>query len=253
MLAFQRGELGTLVYRDGPETADGRVEEHYFQPPETWDDGTIAVLERLSDHDAVLDVGCGSGQYALWLQDNGVDVTAIDASPGAVITASERGVDDTRVMDMFDLAFDRDRFDAVCCLGTQLGLGGSIAGIRDLLADFARVTAPDGIAVVDSYDPTRLEPDVFGYRPDPREGVARRCFHLEYRGPSDAIDADDTTETDEPVEEGWEIGPTLQFLLCSPARLSDAAVGTPWRVTDVSRSDEQAHYRAVLRVRAGEP
>ncbi|WP_049928905.1 class I SAM-dependent methyltransferase [Halopiger goleimassiliensis] len=245
MLAFRRGDPGTLLYRDGPETGDGRVREHYFQPPEAWSDGTIAVLERLADRETVLDVGCGSGQYALWLQNRGVDVTAIDASPGAVRTATERGVDDARVMDMFDLAFDRDRFDAVCCLGTQLGLGGSLAGERDLLAAFARVTAPGGLAIVDNYDPTRLGPEFLGYRPDPREGLARRCFHLEYRRDGDAAEIDETDG-----EDAWEIGPTLQFLLCSPDRLRDATVGTPWRVTEVHRAEGDAHYRAVLRARS---
>ena len=43
--------------------------------------------------DAVLDLGCGTGEDALHLMQSGVRVTAIDSSPEMVRLASERGVD----------------------------------------------------------------------------------------------------------------------------------------------------------------
>lgn len=233
MLAFQRGTSGTLRYRDGADTQGGRVREFYFRSPSEWDDERIAALERLADHEQILDVGCGAGQHALWWQERGVDVTAIDASPNAVRTARERGLEDVLVGDMFDLPFETGAFGAVHCVGTQLGLGGSLAGIGDLLAEFARVTDGSAPAVVDNYDPTRLDRGFFGYRPDPREGIARRCFHFEFVGET----ADDG---------GREIGPTLHFLLCSPSRLREATIGTPWGLRSVQRTDDGAYYRAVL-------
>ncbi|WP_265109482.1 class I SAM-dependent methyltransferase [Halosolutus halophilus] len=241
VLAFQRGASGTLRYRDGADTQDGRVREFYFRPPAEWDDETIALLERLADHEPILDVGCGAGQHALWWQERGVDVTAIDASPGAVAAAGERGVEDLREMDMFDLEFDRNRFGAVHCVGTQLGLGGSLAGISDLLAEFARVTDGSALAVVDNYAPTRLDREFFGYRPDPREGVARRCFHFEFE--RETADGDRVRE----------VGSTLQFLLCSPDRLREATIGTPWGLRSVHRDDDGAYYRAVLDKRGSGP
>lgn len=233
LLAYRRDEPGRLLYRNGSETQDGRVREFYFQPPEEWPNGTIDLLERLADHEPILDIGCGAGQHALWWQDRGVDVTGIDASPAAVATARERGLEDAAVMDMFELGVDDDRFGAVHCVGTQLGLGRSLAGIEELLEAFARVTEANGVAVVDNYDPVELESGFFGYRPDPREGVAHRCFHFEF------------------VREGEDIrdrivGPTLQFLLCSPDRLREATAETPWQVVDVRRQREGSYYRAVL-------
>lgn len=41
----------------------------------------------------VLDLGCGTGEDALWLIGSGVRVTGIDASPEMVAAASRRGVD----------------------------------------------------------------------------------------------------------------------------------------------------------------
>ncbi|WP_224336312.1 hypothetical protein [Haloprofundus halobius] len=35
----------------------------------------------------------------------------------------------------------------------------------------------------------------------------------------------------------------------SPGRLADAVVGTPWRVADVRRRGDGAHYRVVLETR----
>jgi SAM-dependent methyltransferase len=44
-------------------------------------------------HDEVLDLGCGTGEDAAWLNAGGVRVTAIDASPAMVAAARNRGLD----------------------------------------------------------------------------------------------------------------------------------------------------------------
>jgi len=243
MLAHQRGDPGRFVYRDGDNVQDGNVAEFYFAPPESWDRETIECLERLSDADPVLDVGCGAGKHLLWWADRGVEAVGVDVSPNAVRTAWERGLEDVFVADMFDLPVATDAFGAVHAVGTQIGLGRSLAGIRELLAEFARVTRADAVAVVDNYDPTRLDADFFGYRTDPRKGIAHRCFHLEFERET----ADGGRDR--------EIGRTLQFLLCSPDRLREATIGTAWNVCDVLRDDanrtdgEAAHYRAMLEKR----
>ena len=70
----------------------------------------------------VLDVGCGTGENALWLADQGYTVCGLDASPRAIEKAerkaTERGVDATFLThDAFDLgALDR-RFDTVVDCG----------------------------------------------------------------------------------------------------------------------------------------
>jgi hypothetical protein len=81
--------------------------------------------------------------------------------------------------------------------------------------------------VVDSYDPGGVVPEqCFGYRDDPRDGLARRQFHVEY---------------------GDLRGPTLDFLLCSPARLGAVAesVGVDVREA-VFPNEESAYYRMRL-------
>jgi SAM-dependent methyltransferase len=233
MCDYQDGGLrGDCRYVDGADTEDGHIRANYFTPVEEWDSAWRDLLDSFAG--PVIDVGCGTGQTATYLQDRGRDVVGLDVSPGAAAAARERGVADARVMDMFELPaeFDPGQFASLLCKGTQLGLAGSLAGISDLLADFAAITTPDATAVVDNYDPTQLDDpaEMLGYRPDPREGVARRCFHFEY----------------DRRESGGKrlIGRTLAFLLCSPRRLRDALVGTPWTVTEIR--PQEVYYRAVL-------
>ncbi|GAA0222935.1 class I SAM-dependent methyltransferase [Haladaptatus pallidirubidus] len=230
ILDYQRGGLrGDCKYRDGADSQGGHIHENYFTPSEEWSDEWKTRFDSLDN--PIVDVGCGSGQHAEFLQASG-EVVAIDVSPDAVEAASERGVEDTRVMDMFGLEVPRDRFRSALVNGTQIGLAQSLAGARDFLSSLARITDENGVAIVDNYDPTKLDPEkLFGHRPDPRRGVAHRTFHVEY------------------VRDGErEVGRNLHFVLFSPDRLRDAAVGTPWCVAKVRANG--VYYRAVLRKEA---
>ncbi|MFC6836703.1 class I SAM-dependent methyltransferase [Halomarina ordinaria] len=229
MLDVYRDDLrGEAIHRDGAEVWDASIEANYFGPTDAWH-SDAALYDSLAG--PVLDVGCGAGQHALTFQHHGVDVTAFDVSPNAVRAARERGVEDARVFDMFDLPGPfTDAYRAVLLNGTQLGLAGSLPGVAALLADLAPVTDGSGVAVVDSYDPGRIAPEGFGgHRPDPREGVCRRTFHVEYDRAGERL-----------------VGPSLSFVLFSPARLRDACVGTPWSVREVLRRDGTPYYRCVL-------
>lgn len=245
MLAYQRGEYerGDLIYRDGAETREGHVEEYYFGDP--FDPSEFAARRHEFVDGPVLDAGCGAGRDALYFQEH-YDTLAVDVSPGAVRAARERGVENAEVMDMFDLAVADGAFRTVYVTGTQASLASSLVGLSALLAEFARVTDADGRAVVDMLDPT-VEgfEDAFGYRPDFRRGMARRCFHFEYR--QDRYGS--TDENDDPTEPrpGDTIGPTLDFLLVDPERFREAVAATEWSVTDVLRREGgSAHYALVM-------
>lgn len=220
MLAYQRGEYerGDLRYVDGMERQRGYVEEHYF----TQTDGTArhAFVEG-----PVLDVGCGAGRDALYFQERH-ETIAVDVSPHAVRTARERGVECVATMDMFDLPLPAGAVRTVHCHGTQAQFARSAAGLAGLLAEFARATDARGRATVDAHDPTAPEAgDLFGYRPDPRPGVAWRAFHFEY---------------------GSVVGPTLAFRLLSPTRFREAVAATEWEVAD-TLGEGGRHYVVCLR------
>lgn len=231
MYDCHRGELiGELVYRDGDDIEPHDVHATYFTPPESWSAEWQRQLAGLDG--PVLDIGCGPGNNGLWLQGQGREVVGIDVSSNAVKAARGRGLEEVRVMDMFDLGFPRDRFQSAIAIGTQLGLAGSLPGVRAFLSDLAFVTDERAVAIVDNYDPAGLDPETFlGYRPDPRPGVARRAFHFEYRQPSANQDA-------------REVGRTLTFVLFGPDRLRDIVIGTPWELAAVHPRD--GYYRARL-------
>jgi hypothetical protein len=225
---YSRDEQDTpLVQREGEEMLEHPIERFYFgefpdekasgQWLDSWLDGPL------------LDMGAGAGRDTLYFQDQ-FETIAIEVSEHLVRTMRERGVDDARLADMFALreTFERDRFRSALAIGTQLGLVGSIAGLRQFLADLAHVTTADATAVFDCYDPACNETEtLLGYRDDPTPGLAHRVMHFEYEG---------------------DVGETLLFRLFSPDRLREAAAGTGWEVADIRYdSDENVYYRAALR------
>jgi hypothetical protein len=208
-----------LVDRDGDESREHRIEQWYFgtHSGDTWRDEWM--------HGPLLDMGAGAGRDALYYQER-FETVAIEVSEHLVETMRDRGVADVRLGDMFSLReqFDRDRFGSAHAIGTQVGLAGSMAGVRAFLDDLAYVTRPDATAVIDNYAPDRAATqDLFAYRPDPAPGLAYRVFHCEYEG---------------------ETGRTLLFRLFSLDRLRAATVGTPWTV--VATSDGETQWRAIL-------
>lgn len=209
-----------LLDRDGPETREHRIEEWYFgeHDPDAWRDSWL--------EGPLLDLGAGAGRDALFHQRR-FETVAIDVSEQLVETMRDRGVDDARVGEMFSLPaqFDRDRFRSAQAIGTQVGLAGSMAGVRAFLGDLATVTTADATAVIDNYAPELdATTDVFAYREDPAPGLAYRVFHCEYEG---------------------DVGRTLLFRLFDVDRLRTATVGTPWEVAGVEYGATQ--WRAALK------
>ena len=223
---FHLGEQDEpLVDRCGDETREHPIERFYFGEFEgddwldSWLDGPL------------LDMGAGVGQHSLYFQER-YEAVAVEVSDHLVETMRERGVEDARRGDMLALrdSFDRDRFRSAFAHGTQLGVTGSMDGLRRFLGDLAFVTTPDATAVVDANDPAadRVS-ETFGYRSDPAPGLAWRVYHFEYEG-----------DASEP----------LVLRLFGPDRLREAAVGTGWEVAEVRYgSDDGTYYRAALRKR----
>src|SRR4030095_10041706 len=72
----------------------------FFQPPSAWDPWEFAALDAVSG--PVLDLGSGAGRASLHLQQKGLDVTAVDSSPGAIDVCHRRGIVDARELDFVE-------------------------------------------------------------------------------------------------------------------------------------------------------
>ena len=210
-----------LVQRDGEETLEHPIEDFYFgthdsnQRKWAWADAYI--------DGPLVDVGAGAGREALFYQHR-IEVVATDVSEHLVTTMRERGVTDARVADMFALreSFGQNRFGSVLSHGTQLGLAGSMVGLRRFLEDLDVVTTPTASVVLDSYDPGADDiDDLLGYRSDQTPGLAFRVMSFEYEGTH---------------------GDILLFRLFGPDRLREAALDTGWVVDDICRPYESDRY-----------
>lgn len=101
----------------------------------------------------VLDVGCGAGRVALWLQDQGHDVMGIDVSALAIKVSRERGVKKARVMDLKEVHPRLGSFDSVVMLGNNLGLLGSPSEAQTRLRTLAKIVRPGGRLIGSTLDP----------------------------------------------------------------------------------------------------
>ena len=159
--AFGAALLDYLEGKDVPELVleveGGQVgpamhPEWFFRSFEQWEWWDRKVLP-LVEQGPVLDLGAGAGRAGLYLQERGLRVTAVDASPGAAEVCRRRGVADVRLGDANEPPADLP-WAGVLLLCGNLGLGGSWEGNRRLLARLAEPAAPGAVLVGDSVTPT---------------------------------------------------------------------------------------------------
>ncbi|MDG6910628.1 MAG: class I SAM-dependent methyltransferase, partial [Nitrososphaerota archaeon] len=122
----------TIERDDGLIDPSESLPKGYFAPLKDWDpverEGIALARGR------VLDVGCGAGRVALYLQKYlKLRVLGIDNSPLALEVARARGVGRTRLMAFEEVDFAPGSFDTVVMYGNNFGLFGSRARARRLL------------------------------------------------------------------------------------------------------------------------
>ena len=99
----------------------------------------------------ILDVGAGAGCHALALQDKGMSVTAIDVSPLSVEVMTKSGVDDARLVNLYDDALC-EKFDTILMLMNGSGIIGKIANMPQFFARIDSLLAEGGQVLMDSSD-----------------------------------------------------------------------------------------------------
>ena len=98
----------------------------------------------------VLDVGCGAGSHALYLQEKGIDVTAIDISANAIKACELRGLKNAKVQDIMQL--EGDKFDTILLLMNGAGMCGKLKNIPNFLQKLKSLLTDTGQILVDSSD-----------------------------------------------------------------------------------------------------
>jgi SAM-dependent methyltransferase len=132
----------------------------------------------------VVDVGAGVGRHALFLQEQGCLVTAIEAEPELAAIMSERGVKEPLAKDIF--ALTGRQFDTLLMLMNGFGLVGKVAGAKAFFEHAQHLLSPGGQILCDSLDVRRtVNPAHLAYQEaNLRNGrpMGQMRLWMEYRG-----------------------------------------------------------------------
>jgi len=99
----------------------------------------------------ILDVGCGAGSHALYLQENDFEVMAIDISANAIETCKLRGINNAVVLNLLEIDTTL-KFDTIYLLMNGTGIFGKLKNIDQYLSKLKELLTPTGQILIDSSD-----------------------------------------------------------------------------------------------------
>jgi SAM-dependent methyltransferase len=97
----------------------------------------------------VLDVGCGSGSHSLHLQQNNINVKAIDISEGAVEVTKSRGI---KHVELKALLNETETFDTILLLMNGTGIFQELSQVSSYLKHLKNLLNSNGQILIDSSD-----------------------------------------------------------------------------------------------------
>lgn len=163
----------------------------------------------------ILDIGCGAGRHALYLQAQGLDVTGIDNSPLAIEVCRQRGLKQARLLSTNDIEQLSGPFNTILLLGHNLGLLSSFNLGRELLRKLQRLTSDDALVLATTLDPYQTtNPHHLAYHQRNRD-VGRLGGQIRFR-----------------VRYRTLIGAWFDYLFASKPELESIVAGTGWQVRE---------------------
>ena len=126
---------------------------------------------------SVLDIGAGAGSHALWLQDQGLAVTALEISPLSCQVMSARGVANIINTDFFSIN-PVASYDCLLLLMNGIGLTASLSGLRTFLLKAVGLLSPGGRLLFDSSDVAYVYE---GHFPDVTKYYGEIAYRYEYK------------------------------------------------------------------------
>jgi hypothetical protein len=165
---------------------------------------------------------------SLEAQSRGLDVLAIDISPGAVEVSRRRGVHDVRLLPIAEVDQRLGRFDSVLMMCGNFGLAGSARETERWLQTLHGMTPPSGRIVLDTVDPYQ-------------DADAEYLAYIERNRARGAMPGQVTIR----IRYGERVTPWFDLLLVSPSELDELAGRAGWRAAKVVPGDQPDFY-AVL-------
>ena len=134
------------VAHDYDQVFKPHVADHYLRKR------TDVVRELLPSGGTVLDVGCGTGALAGWIQRSGYDVVGVDASTGMLAEARDHGVGAVYAGFSTALPFEDGAFDLSLSVATMHHLE-TPERVADTIAEMGRVVRPGGYVLIWDHNP----------------------------------------------------------------------------------------------------
>ncbi len=124
----------------------------------------------------ILDIGAGAGSHALWLQQQGAAITALEISALSCRVMQQRGIQKIIQQDIF--AYTGETFDTLLLLMNGIGLCGSLDSLRRFLQHAGTLLNPGGQLLFDSSDVAYVYKDHF---PNLKEYYGEIAYRYEYK------------------------------------------------------------------------
>jgi len=141
-----KGRFEVIERRDGT-CYPSLGPELYFRSFEAWDESERLAIQNVKG--PALDIGCGAGRHSLYLQDQGIAVTAIDPSRLAIEVCRERGVSDACVSSIEAFTPDH-KYNSMLLFGNNMGLARRLSKLPGFLTRLNRYLETGGLLVGDS-------------------------------------------------------------------------------------------------------
>ncbi|HEY8562287.1 MAG TPA: class I SAM-dependent methyltransferase [Pyrinomonadaceae bacterium] len=229
LLAQYHGATPTveIIERDDDYIDTGSDPGYYFTEYAEWPESEREAIGRARGR--ILDVGCGAGRHALYLQSKGFKVTGIDNSPGAIKVCRLRGLKRAVVRPIEEIdKFPEQSFDTILMMGNNFGLFGGAENARRILEKMSLITKPQAQIIAGTRDPhlTDRKEHLEYLRFNRRRG--RLPGQIRFR-----------------IRFGKTIGEWFDFLFVAPGEMQKILEKTDWQVKEFLMS-KGANYFAVI-------
>ena len=132
----------------------------------------------------ILDVGCGAGSHALYLEkERNLEVTAVDISKNAIAACQLRGIKDARVQDLMTL--ENEKFDTILMMMNGAGMCGKLENIPNFLIKLKSLLNENGQILLDSSDIIYMfdeDEDGGKWIPSENQYYGEVVFNIAYKG-----------------------------------------------------------------------
>lgn len=181
----------------------------------------------------VIDIGCGAGRHAIYLQKRGFDVLGIDASPLAIQVCKQSGLKKAKVLPITKVTSKLGIFSTILMLGNNFGLFANKQRARWLLKRFYKMTTQNARIIAQSRNP---------YKTDDPCHLRYQKYNKTHRRMAGQIRLR--------VRYKVYVEPWYDYLIVSPAEMKAILSGTQWRIEKFIEPRSAVYTAIIVKKRA---